>query len=1151
MRRFPATLLRVWVRVLGTSQVALGDEPAATVDVGARKPRSVLAALALRLGSDVPPDALVRLVWGEDAPRGAHGTLHSYLSGVRRVLEPGLGPRERPRVLLTSDHGYRLALGREHVDAHRFADEVRTLGRSLAPLADQLTTGPSTEWPTRAEVSRSVDRIEELLALWTGDAYADLPDEPEVVLERASLDQLRLDAEEARVLGLLALGDHAVVVAATEEATTRYPLRERAWALHALALTRSGRQAEALAALRQIRSVLADELGLDPGHELRELEQAVLVQDPALHRWLRASSNGSAPAPAVRADSPVQPPSTPTAGTTTGWPTVGREAEEAALLEVLARAEAGVPATALLVGEPGIGKSRLVSRVVAAARERGFRVATGRCSQDDGAPSLWPWSQALRELADGGELDTHVEELLAGAPSGSGEGAEREAFRAREALADEVTSRSASGPVLLVLDDLHWADTASLKVLRHLVTTAAPGHRLAVVVTRRRLPEPTGDLAEVGEELARHHVTRLDLSGLAPEEARRLVDAVARTVVPPEVVDDWHRRSDGNPYFLVELARLDARDSSTLPATVRDVIVRRLQDLPERTRELLLLAAVLGRRFSLDLLAAVTGEPAEDVDDALGRAREAGLVEDPEAGVVAFTHALTRDAVRTTASPSRLARLHAQAAHTLADDAAVGGMVGREERVAELARHWLAAGPTHVGRAWRAAADAAAQARRTFAWVEAEQLVAAAIDAHRRDPLGTTEERIDLLLTRARDCRPNAEWDQVLPLAEEAIALARREQDLPRLAAAAEAATDGSVWMPQQWKDVPEDTIEDLRWALGELPHGDSPQRCRTMLALAVMLYYDPSAQAELQALADEGVAMARRIGEARLLAWSTLTAWKALWTPAHADLRLALAREGLHATQDAADPDAEAVASVMLTGSLIELGDRAAYVDAAAATDRLATRRRNAYAQVALRWVDLSLASLRRDEAAVERIAGELHALRPRRNLGNEALHLMGIHLMSHMWDERIGELIEPIAAAIAVADNDMAADVLLLATARAGDPSRLSADLMTAVLREVDTWSSATTWCSVAEAAAVSGDAPMAERVASILAPLRERMAISGISTVMGPVDGYLSLALAAADRKGEAAEAAARASAQCDEWGFTAYADWLGAHRERLGF
>jgi hypothetical protein len=443
------------------------------------------------------------------------------------------------------------------------------------------------------------------------------------------------------------------------------------------------------------------------------------------------------------------------------------------------------------------------------------------------------------------------------------------------------------------------------------------------------------------------------------------------------------------------------------------------------------------------------------------------------------------------------------------------------------------------------------QARRTFSWVEAEQLVAAAIDAHRRDPLGTTVERIDLLLTRARDCRPNAEWDQVLPCAEEAIALARREEDLVRLAAAAAAATDGSVWMPQQWNDVPEDTIEDLRWAMAQLPHGDSAERCRVMLALAVLLYYDPSAQAELLALADEGVAMARRIADPGLLAWSTMTAWKALWTPAHGDARLALAREALDATRDAGDTDAEAVASVVLTGSLLEMGDRTAYVDVAAATDRLASRRRNAYAQVALRWIDLSLASLRRDETAVERIAGELHTLRPRRNVGNEALHLMGIHLMSHMWDERIGELIEPITQAMAIADNDMAADVLLLATARAGDPTRLRADLVTAVLRHGDTWSTATTWCSVAEAVAVAGDAPVAEQVAALLGPLRGRMAISGISTVMGPVDGYLALALAAAGRRSEAVDAATRATAQCDEWGFTAYADWLGTHRERLGF
>lgn len=1151
----------MWVRVVGTSQVALGDDPGATVDVGARKPRSVLAALALRLGGDVPPDALVRLVWGEDAPRGAYGTLHSYISGIRRVLEPGLAPRERPRVLLTSDHGYRLALSREHVDAHRFADEVRVRHRLLAPLSTQLTTGPSAGWPTRDEISQHVDALEGMLGLWTGEAYADLPDEPEVDLERGSLTQLRLNAEEARVLGLLALGDHAVVVAATEQATARYPLQERVWALRALALTRSGRQAEALEALRHIRSVLADELGLDPGQELRDLEQAVLVQDQVLQQWLRPPVEVVAPDPRLTAPvtgSPTAPGTGKVSvpGTATGWVTVGREREVAALLGILDRAESGTPATALLVGEPGIGKSRLVEGVSSIATERGFWVATGRCSQDDGAPTLWPWGQALRELArlDGGALDSGVEKLLAGTPSGSDEGAERQAFRAWQTLAHEVTSRSLDRPVLLVLEDVHWADTATLKVLRHLVSTAGDGHRLAVLVTRRSWPEPIGVLAEVGEELARRHVTRLDLSGLTPEEARGLVQGVAGGVIPAEVVAQWHARSGGNPYFLIELARLgvlETGDSGALPATVRDVILRRLQDVPERTRSLLLLGAALGRRFSLDLLAAVAGDPVEDVDDALAPAREAGLVEEPEAGVVAFTHALTRDAVATTTSPSRLARLHAQVAHTLDDETLLAGLVGPEERIAELARHWLAAGPTHASRAWRAAVDAAEQARRTFSWVEAEQLVAAAIAAHRRDPLGTATERIDLLLTRARDCRPNAEWDQVLLCAAEAITLARREEDLVRLAAAAAASTDNAVWLPQQWNEVPEDTIEDLRWAMSELPSGDSADRCRVMLALALMLYYDPSAQAEVRALVDEGVAMARRIGDPALQSWSVLTAWKALWTPAHADDRLALAHEALRATREAGDPDAETVALVVLTANLLELGDRPSYEAAARATERLATRRRNTYAQMALYWLDLSMASLRSDEDAANRLAGELYELRPRLNPGMEGLHIVGIHLVSHMWDERIGDLIEPMTAAITASKSDMVNDVLLLALARTGDLERLRNELPSTVDHQVPNWSSVTTWCSFAEAATVAQDAGMAERLVRRLEPFAGQVALSGIATVMGPVDGYLALALAASGNTVEAAKVADRAVEQSHEWGFTAYADWLAAHRERLGF
>jgi DNA-binding SARP family transcriptional activator/DNA replicative helicase MCM subunit Mcm2 (Cdc46/Mcm family) len=1154
----------VWVRVLGPSRVSLGEDPSAAVDLGARKPRSVLAALALRLGTDVSPDALADLVWGEDPPRGAHGTLHSYLSGVRRVLEPGLGPRQKPTVLLTSDHGYRLDLRREQVDAHRFADEVRARRRVLAPLASQFTTGPAADWPDRTTISEHVDALEDLLGLWTGDAYADLPDHPEVALERNALDQLRRGAEEDRVLGLLALGDHAVVVAATEQATARHVLEERVWALHALALARSGRQAESLAVLRHIRRVLADELGLDPGQELRDLEQAVLAQDPVLQQWLRpevtlATPPTAGPAPATRPATPPPPPATPSSPPDTGrravgWGTVGREQEVAALEGVLDRAAAGEAAYALLVGEPGIGKSRLVERVAQTATERGFVVATGRCAQDDGAPPLWPWSQALGDLGrhDGRPLDAEVERLLSGYAESEDplESAERQAFRTWESIAREVLTRAGSTPVLLVLEDLHWADTASLRVLRRLLASTAPGQQLAVVATRRPWPEPTGALADVGDELARRHVVRLDLEGLSESQAAALVEDVTGGAPDPDVVAEWHARSEGNPFFLIELARLGADGPvDAVPATVRDVVARRYDALPEQTRSLLLLAAVLGRRSSLDVLAAIAEQPIDEVEDLLQPAREAGLVLEPEAGTLAFTHALTRDAVAATTTASRIARLHARVAHSLADGGSVARLVGPEERVAELARHWLAAGPSYAGHAWRAATAAAAQARRTFSWVEAEQLMAAAIEAHRRDPTGTAAERIDLLLTRAHDSRPNAEWNQVLLCAAEAISLARREEDLERLVAAAAAASDNLVWTPMQWNEVLEDTIEDLRWALAQTPPSDSVDRCRLMLALAMQLYYDPSARAELEALADEGHAMAHRIGDPALLWWASQTAWKALWTPKHGEARLALAHQGLDAARAAHDPDSEAVALVILAGSALEMGDRATFEQAARETERLARRRRNSYVRLALAWVQLSLASLRRDPETMGQLMAELYELRPRLNPSMEMLHLAGIQLMSTLWTPEIGQLIEPLTAATDYADDDLARDVLIQALARTGDVARVREELSRPIEHQVDNWSSSSTWCCLAEAAAVAGDTVVAATMLERLEPLAGRIGVSGISTVWGPVDGYLALVLSVCGRQAEATAAADRAEAQAQEWQFPAFTDWLSQWRERL--
>ena len=356
-----------------------------------------------------------------------------------------------------------------------------------------------------------------------------------MVAERAALEQARVVGEQSRLLGLLALGEHASALSTTESRIAANPLQERWWALHALALTRSGRQAEALDSLRAVRELLADELGLDPGAELRELERAILQQDAGLERTLDAAV--AAPGPTPAAARPASGPASTSA--------VGRETERAALHAHLASAAAGTPTCAVLVGEPGIGKTWLLTDLEHAAAGQGFHVARGTCSQDEGAPPLWPWLGVLRSLG-----------LPPPEAAPTDESPARAAFETADRIATALLDLAADQPVLVVLDDLHWADDATLRTLRHLVSVLPAHARLCLVGSRRSHPEPTGALAEVGEALARRGALRVDLGGLDLAESRALVVGVTGAEVAAATAADWHRRAAGNPFFLAELARL-------------------------------------------------------------------------------------------------------------------------------------------------------------------------------------------------------------------------------------------------------------------------------------------------------------------------------------------------------------------------------------------------------------------------------------------------------------------------------------------------------------------------------------------------------------------------------------------------------------------
>lgn len=375
----------VRVDVLGTLRAFRGGEP---VELAGRKQRQVLAALALHGGRPVSVDALVDLLWGDAPPPSAVPTLQVYVAGLRRALEPDRPARTRAQVVVTVTPGYALRLPDGALDAARFYTAVTAAHQRLSTWAGGAA-GPAVARPglSAGELVEVVGELDAALASWRGIPYVELGELPAAVAERARLAELRMVALEDRAAALLALGRHATVAAELEALTAEHPLRERLWLLRVMALAGADRQADALQALRQVRRILADELGLDPGAALQELEGAILRRDPAV-------VGRSAPV----AGSPARPaPARPLPGTDlstdigTGtadprsWPLVGRAAELAELEELLAVAARGIPQFAVLVGEPGIGKTRLGQELAARAREHGFTVLVGRCSEEETA----------------------------------------------------------------------------------------------------------------------------------------------------------------------------------------------------------------------------------------------------------------------------------------------------------------------------------------------------------------------------------------------------------------------------------------------------------------------------------------------------------------------------------------------------------------------------------------------------------------------------------------------------------------------------------------------------------------------------------------------------------------------------------------------
>ncbi|MFD4249114.1 BTAD domain-containing putative transcriptional regulator [Amycolatopsis thermoflava] len=744
----------VLIRVLGSFAAEVGGEP---VPLGGPRQRGVLALLVAARGQVVPVDRMAEDLWRGEPPSRALASLQAYVSNLRRLLEPGRPPRTPARLLVSAAPGYALRLPAAAVDAWRF-EELLDQARTLADPRD-----------ARA-------RLDEALALWRGPAFAEVADEPWAAAEVARLHELRLVARELHVAAGLRLGDPAAVVPAAEGLTRDEPLREEGWRLHALALWNSGRQADALAALRRARATLADELGLDPGPDLVALEEAILTQRTDV---LRAA----VPAPVSAPAPPRQP-----------LPMfVGRERELATLVAAAGEAATDGARIALVTGEAGLGKSTLLDHLSTRLEQDGWLVAAGRCSEVDSAPPAWAWVEALRTVAANvapGEFADDLAPLLADVPPVHGDAAAGR-FRLRQAVWNWLAAVGAGRPVAVVLDDLHWADATTLELLAGVVGVRAP----ILVVAAYRADEGER-LTDTLASLARTAPLRMDLPGLDGDAVAELVRAECRA--DDATVAGIAERTGGNPFYVRESARLLSGEGalvalSEVPEGVRDVLRRRLARLPDSGVSILRLAAVAGRECSVDVLVRAADADEDGVLDALDAGVIAGLLDEPAPGRVRFVHALVRDTLVADVSRLRATRMHARIA------AALEGTGD----VAALAHHYARAGsPKAVGYCVRAAELAEARYAHD---------VAAALLADAVAQCGDPDERVDLFgrllraqiragaVAAARDTRARA--------VEYAESIGR--DDL--MIAAFTAWTEPTSWQARTYGTVDRPIVDRLR----------------------------------------------------------------------------------------------------------------------------------------------------------------------------------------------------------------------------------------------------------------------------------------------------------------------------------------------------
>ncbi len=1086
-------------------QVALGEDRL-TVSARGHQPWLTVARLVLERPIPLQRDELAELLWPRDRPGRWEGPARQVVSRARALLVAA----GAPPTCITS-RGGRVEL---HLPGEVEVDIEITFRETAA--AEELVQ--RCDWVRASDIAtHALERLR-------------LPFFP---ASDAAWTRRWQDRVRSQLLRTLHTSAHAALgagapdraVPPAEEALAVDPFDEVATRALMSAYDALGSRGEALTAYERCRRRLDDELGVRPAEATEAAYRALL---------------GSAPRAHVRTANPTHPQAR-----SEPLPFVGRHAELGRLDVDWNAVRGGDTRAVVIAGDPGIGKTRLAAQIAQAARCDDTLVLWGACLADVGLP-YQPFGDILKQLVTArpwvtarlgsltADLATLVPELIEPAEASarvSDDNVRARLFRAVQSALDLILTE----PIVIVFDDLQFADEDALALLRHLAPILAERACLLVITVRDAERPLAAALADLHRRLP---TTTLRLRGLTVDDLTEVLGLIG-----VKLADDAHSvatrlaaRTTGNPFYVTQLV-LDAQatrrpfDAAAVPDAVAQLVALRLDALDRDFTSTLVLAALAGAQFDLATLESCSSiEPERLLDIVEDLSRQHFLAEQG-ADTFTFVHELVRDAVLATISDTRRRRLHRRLADALA---------GNDADPALLAHHYLAAGPGSVRDATHALLESGNAALVQAAWSVARRQFATAAEL-----AADVDERCDALIGVGRAQRALGNARESRTALEAALTLARSNQRGRRAAQATLAFVGGGGrGVAVDLEDAERAAL--LRAALDGLRDDDVDLLVAVLAELALALVLT-DAKDERDALAQRSLREARRSNDTNGLVVALQARRIALMGPAGTIARVADGREALALPAREVTAERRLAAELGLVEDLVELGDRAGVDEAIQHARVLADQLAHPYWS----WATTSWRALiavidgRLDDAealAFEALAYQAPAEHP------EAVAALGVNLVDiRLFQGRAAEMLDLLHAAAEQNPHiPTYRAVLALCCSQAGalDAARDAFEQLAArdfVLPADSNWLLAV--AALADTAATLGDRERAHTLVRLLAPYRDRHVVlncfGGGGAYWGPVAHHLGRLEALLGRPKQASELLQRAIGAAETLGAFAFA------------